>query len=94
MARTPDDYLAKKVKFSGKVLQVMEDGDSIGIRLAVDGDYDNVILGTFDSSIISERILEDDYITVYGLSAGIYTYESTMGASISVPSMTIDKISR
>lgn len=94
LARTPDDYLAKKVKFSGKVLQVMEDGDSIGIRLAVDGDYDNVILGTFDSSIISERILEDDYITVYGLSVGIYTYESTMGASISVPSMTIDKISR
>lgn len=94
LARTPDDYLAKKVKFSGKVVQVMEDGDSIGIRLAVDGDYDNIILGTFDSSIISERILEDDYITVYGLSAGIYTYESTMGASISVPSMTIDKISR
>ncbi len=94
LARTPDDYLAKKVKFSGKVAQVMEDGDSVGIRLAVDGDYDNIILGTFDSSIISERILEDDYITVYGLSAGIYTYESTMGASISVPSMTIDKISR
>lgn len=94
LARTPDDYLAKKVKFSGKVVQVMEDGDSAGIRLAVDGDYDNIILGTFDSSIISERILEDDYITVYGLSAGIYTYESTMGASISVPSMTIDKISR
>lgn len=94
LARTPDDYLAKKVKFSGKVVQVMEDGDSVGIRLAVDGDYDNIILGTFDSSIISERILEDDYITVYGLSAGIYTYESTMGASISVPSMTIDKISR
>ena len=94
LARTPDDYLAKKVKFSGKVVQVMEDGDSVGIRLAVDGDYDNIILGTFNSSIISERILEDDYITVYGLSAGIYTYESTMGASISVPSMTIDKISR
>ena len=94
LARTPDDYLAKKVKFSGKVVQVMEDGDSVGIRLAVDGDYDNIILGTFDSSIISERILEDDYITVYGLSTGIYTYESTMGASISVPSMTIDKISR
>lgn len=94
LARTPDGYLAKKVKFSGKVVQVMEDGDSVGIRLAVDGDYDNIILGTFDSSIISERILEDDYITVYGLSAGIYTYESTMGASISVPSMTIDKISR
>lgn len=94
LARTPDDYIAKKVKFSGEVVQVMEDGDSIGIRLAVDGDYDNIILGTFDSSIISERILEDDYITVYGLSSGIYTYESTMGASISVPSMTIDKISR
>lgn len=94
LARTPDDYLAKKVKFSGEVVQVMEDGDSIGIRLAVDGDYDNIILGTFDSSIVSERILEDDYITVYGLSSGIYTYESTMGASISVPSMTIDKISR
>ncbi|WP_246082001.1 coiled-coil domain-containing protein [Peptacetobacter hominis] len=94
LARTPDDYLAKKVKFSGKVVQSMEDGTSVTIRLAVDGDYDKIILGSYDSSIISERILEEDYITVYGLSTGIYTYESTMGASISVPSMTIDKISR
>lgn len=95
LARTPDEYMGKKVKFSGKVLQTVEDSSSsVTIRLAVDGDYDNVILGVYDSSIVSERILEDDYITIYGLSAGIFTYESTMGANISIPSISIDKISR
>lgn len=92
LARTPDEYEGKKCKFSGKVLQVMESEDVVAIRLAVNGDYDTVLYGMFESSIISSRILEDDEITVYGVSSGIYTYTSTMGASIAIPSMLIEKI--
>ena len=92
LARTPDDYNGQKVKFSGKVLQVTDNTDEIDIRLAVNGDYDTVILCGYDPSIVSSRVLEDDEITIYGVSYGLYTYESTMGANITVPLVYIDKI--
>ena len=92
LARTPDDYIGKKVKFSGKVLQVMEGSGTVQIRLAVGGNYNNVILCEYLSSTVSSRVLEDDYITVYGNSAGLITYTSTMGGEITIPSMLVTKI--
>ncbi len=44
LARTSDDYKYKKVKFKGKVIQVIEDGDEVQIRFAVSGNYDKVVL--------------------------------------------------
>lgn len=89
IARTPDDYEGKKIEFTGKVLQVMEDDDNTEIRLAVDGDYDNVILIDVDSDIMNgSRILEDDLVTISGVSDGTTTYESTSGANITIPAMT------
>lgn len=89
IARTPDDYEGKKIEFTGKVLQVMEEDDYTEIRLAVDGDYDNVILVDVDSNIMNgSRILEDDLVTVSGVSDGTTTYESTSGANITIPAMT------
>ena len=92
LARTPDDYEGKKCKFTGKVLQVMESDGVAAIRLAVNSNYDTVLYCVYNSSLTSSRILEDDQITVYGTSSGIYTYTSTMGAAISIPSMVVDKI--
>ena len=92
LARTPDDYEGKKVKFRGKVIQVMEDGGKVMIRLAVNSDYDTVLLGIYESAIVSSRVLEDDVITIYGTSGGVISYTSTMGGQVSVPSVLIDKI--
>lgn len=92
LARTPDDYTGEKCKFSGKVIQIMEEDGYYGIRLAVDGNYDNVIFVLAKTDVTSVRILDDDYITVYGTSAGIYTYETVMGNSLSIPSMIVNKI--
>lgn len=92
LARTPDDYKGKKVKFKGKVIQVMEGDGEVQIRLAVGGNYDNVIYGVYSSDLVSSRVLEDDYITIMGLSAGLLTYTSTMGGEITIPSMLIQKI--
>lgn len=92
LARTPDDYFGKKVKFYGKVLQVIEGDDSVQIRLAVNDDYDTVLLGEYSSSIVSSRVLEDDHITVYGTSVGTISYKSTMGGTITIPGVYIDKI--
>ncbi|MFD1433107.1 hypothetical protein [Lacticaseibacillus yichunensis] len=93
LARTPDSYMGKKVKFYGEVVQIMEDGDSVQARLAVNGDYDNMLLCDWTSSTVSSRILENDQITIFGVSAGLITYESTMGGDITIPSVAVDKIS-
>ena len=88
LARTPDDYVGEKVKFKGKVVQVMEGDGETQIRLAVDGNYDNIIYGAYNSSIV----LEDDYITIMGVSGGLLTYTSTMGGDITIPSVLVQKI--
>lgn len=92
LARTPDEYLAKKVKFYGKVLQVMDGVSSTQIRLAVNDDYDTVIYCDYDNSIVGSRILEDDYITVKGVSEGLMSYKSTMGGTITIPSVLVEQI--
>ena len=92
LARTPDDYQGKKVKFYGKVLQVLEGDGEIQIRLAVNDDYDTVLFGSYDSTIVSSRVLEDDEITIYGTSVGLISYDSTMGGKITIPAVLIDKI--
>lgn len=92
LARNPDDYKGEKVKFKGKVLQVIEGDDSVQIRLAVKSDYDNVLFCEYSSSIVSSRVLEDDIITIYGTSVGTISYESTMGGQITIPAVYVDKI--
>jgi hypothetical protein len=92
LARTPDDYIAEKIKFKGKVIQVMEGDGTTQIRLAVNDNYDTILFGEFDSSILDSRVLEDDVITIMGLSAGLITYESTMGGEISIPGVSIEKV--
>lgn len=89
IARTPDEHEDKKIQFTGKVLQVMEDSDDVQIRLAVDGSYDNVILIDVDSSLLNgSRILEDDLVTASGISEGTTSYKSTGSGTITIPRMT------
>lgn len=92
LARNPDDYNGEKVKFTGKVLQVMEGDTENQIRLAVNSDYDTVLYCGYSPSIVSSRILEDDIITIYGTSVGTISYESTLGGTITIPGVFVDKI--
>lgn len=92
LARNPDDYLLKKVKFYGKVIQVMEGDETTQLRIAVNDNYDTVVYAEYESSIVKSRILEDDYITISGHSLGLLSYESTMGGTITIPSVSVVKI--
>ena len=92
LARTPDDYEGKKVKFSGKVIQVIEDDDYVMIRFAANNNYNTIILALYEKNIVSSRILDDDYITIYGIASGLYSYESTGAGTITIPFVEIDKI--
>lgn len=94
LARTPDDYIGQKVKFSGKVVQVIESssGDETQLRIAVNNDYDTVVFAVYSSDIVSSRVLEDDQITIYGISLGTISYKSTLGGTITIPAVSVDKI--
>ena len=83
LARYPSKYIDKKIKFSGKVLQVM----SGALRVAKDDDYDHVIyvITTYADELPDGNILEDDHITVYGEGGGEETYETVLGASVTIP---------
>lgn len=94
LARTPDDYVGNKITFEGKVIQVSESSYSgtVYLRVATSDDYNKVMLIEYDSSILSSRILEDDEIRFYGTSTGLYTYESTLGKSVTIPAATVEHI--
>lgn len=94
LARTPDDYVGNKITFEDKVIQVSEGSysDTVYLRVATSDDYNKVMLIEYDSSILSSRILEDDEIRFYGTSTGLYTYESTLGKSVTIPAATVEHI--
>lgn len=97
LARNPDDYIGKKVKFTGEVLQVSELGSEIQIRLATKesswGGYnDDVVYIFFDKSLIKSRILDNDIITIYGVAEGLHSYTTVMGAEITLPLIQVDKV--
>ena len=92
LAREPDKYTKEKVKFYGKIIQTMEEDGKIVIRLIVDGVSNQVIVGMYDKSMVSIRLLEGDWITIYGVSYNIYTYIGASGTQVSAPFIKIDKI--
>lgn len=92
LARTPDAYVGKKVKFRGEVVQVIEGKGETELRIAVNSDYDSIIYASYNSDIVSSRVLENDIITVMGVSDGLISYQSTMGGTITIPSMLVEKI--
>ena len=93
LARTPDDYLGKRVYVGGKVLQATEDSKGYMLRVATDYAFDDVVMVAVPKDAVEgTRILEDDLVDCYGTSTGIYTYKSVLGASISVPSLYAERV--
>lgn len=91
LARNPEDTEGQKVTLSGEIAQVIEDEDFSQYRLAIDGDYDKMVLIQIPKELLTSRVLENDLITVYGESLGTIDYESTMGGQITIPAVNVDK---
>lgn len=96
LARNPDKYISEYVKFTGQVIQVMEDGQDVQLRVDVTrGDY-----GIYEDTVYVEyfysdgeiKILEEDIITFYGISAGTITYETVMGDEVTIPGVAAEYI--
>jgi hypothetical protein len=99
LEKNPSKYEGTPAAFTGEVLQIItEEIDDTGeydslldnystIRLAIDGDYNNVIYVTSQDMTGMEGVVSEDKITVYGKMTGSKTYESVAGYEITVPSV-------
>ncbi len=86
LARDPNTYKGERVTFSGYVVQVIEDDNEYQLRVRI-GSWDNILFVFYEKDSTDPRILEDDYITLYGTFYGTITYETVMGASVTIPAM-------
>ena len=81
-------------QFEGKIIQVMNGSGFTQYRVAINGDYDTIMLVEVLDGISSETLLEDDYVYFKGMSMGQYTYTTVLGAEMTIPSFTVDEITR
>ena len=84
-ARNPDGHVGEKIRFDGKVVQVVEDIESNIYRIAMGGNSDQMFYVTYTPTVESGRVLENDKVTVFGDFEGLYTYSSTLGGEITIP---------
>ena len=93
LARTPDQYEDKLVALTGKVIQVLDGKSETDLRVAINGNYDDVVIVAYDPDIMhGKRVLENDKIIFYGKSYGVTTYKSTIGEKITVPLVIVKVI--
>ena len=76
-----------KVRVYGKVLQAMENGKAYTLRVAINDDYDKIILVSITSEYNNRVIAEDDHITLYGLVKGRQSYETVFKSTKTLPLM-------
>lgn len=89
----------KKVHYKGKVVQVI-DGYIAQYRVNITEDKygywnDTVLISDVGKTLDSEqhpKILDEDIIEFWGTVLGEASYESTIGAKISLPEITVQKI--
>ncbi len=90
--RYPERFEGTQISIYGRVVQKLQSGDQVALRVATAWSYDNVFYVTYKQSEIEVAVIEDDYITVYGTSTGVYTYSAVFGNEITVPSMEAERI--
>ena len=81
-------------KFEGKILQVISTPAGFAYRVAINGDYDQVMYVDDTLNMATETLLEGDYVYFKGMSMGTTTYTTVMGASVTIPSFIVDEINR
>lgn len=86
-----DVKISEKIQLTGTVVQNTEsDGDHI-LRVAINGDYDQIILAQIYSSTYNDVIAEDDTVTLYGFNMGLTSYETVFGATKTLPALLVNE---
>lgn len=98
LARNPEKIKGKKVKLTGQVIQTYESSWSSSVDLRINitkneyGFYSDVIYATYILPNGTDKILEDDIITIWGTAEGDYSYTSVLGTKVTLPKINVKYI--
>ncbi len=97
LSRNPNNYINQNVMFTGKVVQVQENGTYVMLRIDVTkGQYgiwtDTCYVDYKRKDTNESRILENDIVTFYGTVKGIKNYTAVLGNQISIPHIVAEYI--
>lgn len=88
--RQPQYYEGQEVYFGGTVIQTIYDADypslvEMRIRVLGGSSGNDVIYVTYILQSGEVRVLEGDYVDMYGIAKGLVTYESVGSGNITIP---------
>lgn len=92
--RTPDLYTGKRYKIKGKIWQAQESAENnfAEYRMSVDGDESKDLYFYLNIKLLKDgHILEKDYVTIYGVSAGNSEITTVNGDSLVLPTIGVEK---
>ncbi len=93
IARNPEKVREEDAKLSGKVVQVIQNGNDVVLRVNVNGKYNQTIYVVYSQKVPDEdNILEDDWVSIYGTLAGTKTYTTVLGESMTIPQIYAEYI--
>lgn len=88
IAQAPADFAGEKVQFSGKVVKIVPTDDDDKVRLAVDGNPNNLMVVDVDKDLLNgSNLSEGSQVTFSGVIEGIETYQTDQGENVTAPSM-------
>lgn len=79
--------VGNRIAIRGKVLQNSSGLTARTLRVAIDNDYDKIVLVTISNSEYKSVLAEDDWVTIYGTNAGLTTYTTVLGAEKTLPGL-------
>jgi hypothetical protein len=91
LLNNPMHYIFDIIKVQGKIVYVWEgEDDYCEYMISTDeSDEQTVYISYFRRSKDERHIQEGDSLTVYGISSGLYSYETTQDAIATTPNMTM-----
>lgn len=93
IARNPENVRGKNAKLSGKVVQVLQDGNDMVLRVNINGNYNQTVYVVYSKKTQDEdNILEGDNVSIYGELAGTKTYTTVLGGSMTIPQIYAEYI--
>lgn len=92
LARNPNSYKGQYFTFTGEVVQVLQKGNGVNLRVNVTEEtlfdsifYTDTIYVVAFLHEDGDRILEGDIITLYGECMGLHSYTTVLGDQASIP---------